>query len=137
MASGKLVWDNKTQLKMEKDNLIVTGDTSLTFIDNGLHHLDLKSGEGFHEKMKMGLPFTGNAAPAAVFGGLLGGVFGAALLGAVAGTGNKAKVLVGNQHKNWIVDSSGIYLASQKRLAKFDFRGNTLWENPMPQKKGQ
>ena len=133
MLSGRLIWDYKTLAELEDDKMQLMGDTSLTFITRGVTHINLMNGVGFYEDVKMALPFSGSAVSGAVIGGLLGGIVGAALLGGAASGSGKAQILVGNQHKNWIVNDGGIYLASQKELMKLDFRGNIIWENPMPQ----
>ena len=134
MLSGRLVWDYKTLGELDGNNMYLMSDTSLTFITRGVTHLNIKDGMGFYKDVKTALPFSGSIISGVIIGGFIGGAIGGAFFGAFAAGSGRAEILVGNQHKNWIIDSTGIYIASQKELIKLDFRGNTIWENPMPQK---
>ncbi len=136
MITGKIIWESKTKFNLVSDELFLMSDTSITFFASDLLHINLMNGEGFTQKIGMP-PFAGSAIFAGVVGGLVGGAIGGAVMMSVAMNvnGGSGKAIVGNQHKNWIVDSTGIYLANLKDLTKYDFRGNVIWENPMPQAK--
>ncbi len=134
MFTTESLWERRTPIEVGVSDMVLMGDTTLSFLSSGLQLINVENGKGFYENLKISYPASGYVTFAGGIGGIIGGMISAAIVGGIGSAHSKSMILVGSQQKNWILDSSGVYLANQKELKKLDFRGNTIWRNPMPGK---
>lgn len=125
LSSGATLWERKIDRSNGWDGIKNLNDTALIIKASGLHHVNLKTGEGWDYELKTGIRDYSKTVGANVAGlalGLLTGSF-------MVTTGHD---LISNLVSNLPNDSSCMYFASKEYLSCLTHSGKVVWRTELP-----
>lgn len=132
LKTGKSLWQRKIKRNYNPIDISPLNDSVLIVWADGLHSVNLRTGTGWdYDTQTAGKDYSG-AIVSSIFN------IGISLLlntESDEGVINTDYDLTSGIMSNLLIDSTGIYLADKKSIARLDYNGNVIWKTILP--KGQ
>lgn len=126
LTTGRTLWKRTIKRDYHVNEVMPLNDSVIIVSANGLHGINLKTGQGWDYNARTGKKdYTGTVAANVfnlAFSILLGTEYEIV-------TGHDLITDVGS---NTLIDSTGIYLADKESVVRLDEFGNVLWKSSLP-----
>jgi len=128
LNTGKSIWKRDIKREYNLNDFIQLNDSVILISADGLHTVNLKTGQGWNYAIHTGNKDYTNTVVSNIFDITI-----SVLLGSEYEVTTGYDLITGVL-SNVLVDSTGIYIADMGSIVRLDYNGNVLWKSILPKK---